>query len=84
MNEGYFMGKVIEVGKFKFIYGKDLSHKSVIVLKIELFDNQIIQVRGYDEIADKILRSEFEFVCIRGILRTEGFIQILEIEKVYI
>lgn len=82
MNEGYFIGKVIETGKFKFVYGTDLSHKSVITLKIQLLDKQIIQIRGYDEVADKILRNEYKFICVRGMLRTEGFVQILEIERV--
>lgn len=82
MNLGYFIGEVIYVGKFKFVYGEDLTHKSVICLKIKLLDGEIINLRGYDEIADKILRNDFKFVYICGRLRTDGYIQIKEIEKI--
>jgi hypothetical protein len=82
MNEGYFLGEIIDVGKFKFIYGGDLIHKSVICLKMKLIDGQIVNLRGYDEVADLILRNEFKFVYISGKLKTEGYIQIKEIEKI--
>ena len=36
MNIGYFGGKVIDVGKFKFIYGNDLVHKSMIDISVLL------------------------------------------------
>lgn len=82
MNEGYFLGEIIDVGKFKFIYEGSLIHKSVICLKMKLIDGQIIDLRGYDEVADLILRNKFRFVYISGRIKTEGYIQIKEIEKV--
>lgn len=82
MNEGFFLGRIKYVDKFKFIYGKDLSHKSVIKLLVELCNQTIIEVRGYDDIADKILRNEFRFVYIYGELKTEGYIFIREIEGI--
>jgi len=80
MNRGFFLGKVLSIGKFKFIYGENLIHKSMIELTVELFDGNIVIFRGYDNIADYILQNEFEFVYIEGILRTEGFLEIIEIE----
>ncbi|MBP3597394.1 MAG: hypothetical protein J6J60_08380 [Clostridia bacterium] len=82
MNEGFFLGRIKYVDKFKFIYGKDLSYKSVIKLLVELYDQTIIEVRGYDDIADKILMNGFRFVYIYGELKTEGYILIREIEGI--
>ena len=79
MNIGYFGGKVIDVGKFKFIYGNDLVHKSMIDISVLLNDGKEVKFRGYDEVADEILRNDFEFVYITGKLRTDGFVEITEI-----
>lgn len=82
MNVGYFGGKITEVGKFKFIYGDDLTHKSMIDIWVTLSDEGIVKFRGYDDMADKILRNEFEYVYITGKVRTDGFVEITGIEKV--
>ena len=81
MNIGYFGGKVIDVGKIKFIYGNDLVHKSMIDISVLLNDGKEVKFRGYDEVADEILRNDFEFVYITGKLRTDGFVEITEISK---
>lgn len=49
MNIGYFGGKVTDVGKFKFIYGDDLTHKSMIDIWVTLSDDRIVKFRGYDD-----------------------------------
>ncbi len=82
MNEGCFLGEVIYVDKFKFVYGNDLTHKAMIEILVKLADKQELTFRGYDDIADYILRNEFEFVYIEGQLRGEGYIEIKEIEKI--
>ncbi len=82
MNEGYFLGEVIYIDKFKFIYGNDLTHKSMIELIVKLLDKQELIFRGYDEVADSILQNKFKFVYILGKLRTEGYIEIKEIGKI--
>lgn len=82
MNEGYFLGEIIKTNQFKFIYGNDLTHKAMIEITVKLVDKEIITFRGYDYVADKILREKFRFVYIIGELRTEGFIEIKEIEKI--
>lgn len=82
MNEGYFLGQVIDIGKFKFIYGKDLRHKAMIEITVKLVDKEILIFRGYDDIADDILKNKFKFVYILGQLRTTGYIEIKEIGKI--
>lgn len=82
MNEVHCLGEVIDIGKFKFIYGRNLPYKSVINMEVKLVDGQIITARGYDEIADDILRNEFKFVYIYGQLRTDGYVQIRQIKNI--
>ena len=81
MNKVFFIGEIIYVSKFKFIYGKNLIHKSVISMKLRLSDGEIAYLRGFDEIADEILRNDFKFVYIQGHLKTEGY---TKIDKIYI
>lgn len=82
MNEGFFIGQVIYVDKFKFIYSQKLIHKSVISIMLRLQDGEIVNFKGFDDIADKILRNDFKFVYIYGRLRTNGYIQIEEINEI--
>ncbi len=81
MNYGFFLGEVIDIDKFKFIYGKNLRYKSMIEIKVKLIDKQEVIFRGYDEIADKIARSKLKFVFIYGYIR-QGYIQIKEIQEI--
>lgn len=82
MNEVYLLGKVLKIGKFRFVYGKNLLHKSMMEMVIETVDNMKIVCRGYDNMADKILREEYSIVLIYGRLKTDGFVEIVSIEKV--
>lgn len=82
MNKVFLIGEIIYTGKFKFIYGRNLIHKSVISIKVKLIGGEIVYLRGFDEIADEILRSDFKFVYIQGELKTEGYIKINQIEKI--
>ena len=86
MNECFFIGEVIEVGKFKFILNSKIKHKSEIILKVKLFDGNSINAIAYDEKADYILRNDFltSIVFIQGRLEDrpkEIQINILYIEK---
>ncbi len=73
----------MEIDKFKFIYGKNLTHKAVIKMNVKLCDKTVIEFKTFDDIADKILRNEFKFVYICGQIKSEGYVQIKEIEEVY-
>lgn len=81
MNIVIILGKVIKTYKFKFIYGGNLIHKSIIKINVKSFGGEEIECIGYDDIADEILRNEFKFVCIQGSLRTEGYVEISKIIK---
>lgn len=81
MNIVFILGSVIKTYKFKFIYGGNLIHKSIIKIKVKTFDGEKIECVGYDNIADEIIRNEFKFVCIQGTLRTEGYVEISKIIK---
>lgn len=74
MNECFFIGNVIEVGKFKFIINPEIQYKSEIITKIKLLDGNIIKVVAYDEVADYILRNNLmnSTVFIRGKLRNKS------------
>ena len=54
----------------------------MIDIWVTLSDDRLVRFRGYDDMADKILRNEFEFVYITGKVRTDGFVEITDIEKV--
>ena len=81
MNIVFIAGRVVKTYKFKFIYGGSLIHKSIIKIKVKTFEGEEIECIGYDNIADKILRNEFKFVCVQGSLRTEGYVEISKIIK---
>lgn len=79
MNECFLIGEIISKGSFKFIFNGRGKNKSVIKLTIKLLDGTIVECKGYDEIADEILRNEYKFVFINGILKTDGFVRIITI-----
>lgn len=59
MNVCFFIGEVLEIGKFKFIVNPKIHFKSEITMKIKLIDGNIISVIAYNEVADYILRNNF-------------------------
>lgn len=81
MNEVYLLGRVIEIGEFKFIYGGNLLHKSIIELVIETVSGTRIVCRGYDDVADRIFREEFGVVLIFGRLKSKGYVEVVSVEK---
>lgn len=68
MNIGFFIGKILEIEKFKFIINSKDGRKSRIVIKVELLDGNIIKAIAYDETADYILRNDYfeKEVFIKG------------------
>ena len=68
MNIGFFIGKILEIEKFKFIINSKDGRKSRIVIKVELLDGKIIKAIAYDETADYILRNDYfeKEVFIKG------------------
>lgn len=85
MNKGFFIGKLIQKGDFRFILNKKKKHKSQIIGDIKLLDNTVIKFIGYDEMADYIYRKEFKYVYIYGNLIEINklfYIEIKEIKEV--
>ena len=68
MNIGFFIGKILEIEKFKFIINSKDGRKSRIVINVELLDGNIIKAIAYDETADYILRNDYfeKEVFIKG------------------
>lgn len=82
MNEVYLIGKVIKLGEFRFIYGDVLVHKSLIKLWIETTDENVIECWAYDDIADQVLRNDFNVVMLCGKIKSKGYVVINSIESI--
>lgn len=85
MNKCFFIGKLIEKENLKFILNKKKKHKSQIIGKMQLLDETIINIIGYDEMADYMYRNELEYIYISGSLieiNNLFFVEIEEIKKV--
>ena len=87
MNECFFIGKIIKIGKFKFICSSKTKHMSEIKIKLKLLDGTIINVIGYDAVADYILRNvhneNIVFINGRVICKLkEIYIKMCHIEKI--
>lgn len=63
MNECFFMGKIITNIDFKFIVNSK-KYYSISIFKIELNNQSIITVKGYNEIADFCYKSLIKNNCI--------------------
>ena len=50
MNEVFLIGKVITDVNFNFII--ESKHNSIVEFKIKTLDNQVLNIRTYDELAD--------------------------------
>lgn len=79
MNECFLIGKIIKRGEFRFILGDNLYNKSAIELLLKTNNNQEIRCVAFDKIADFIYHKECKYVCIRGKLKTKGYVKISEI-----
>lgn len=85
MNEVYLFGKVIKLGEFRFIYGDALAHKSLIKLWIETADEKnVIECWAYDDLADQVLRNDFNVVMLCGKIKSKGYVVINSIESIKI
>lgn len=56
MNEVFLIGKVMQEVEFDFLF-RDNRHISIAKIKVILSDSSIIEVFGYNEIADKLYRN---------------------------
>ena len=88
MNIVVILGKVVSEVEFNFIYDRYISvnsekekaglemymHTSVAKCKIELSNNSVIEIQGYDDVADFMYRhlKEKDVVWLEGALGENG------------
>ena len=85
INLCFLKGKIIDITDYKFIYDKNKKsignkHICIIKLQIEIEDNQIIWLKGYNEIADFIYQKlkNGDEIFIKGSFNNN----IIEIERI--
>ena len=81
MNMCFIIGKIVSKIEFNFILNS--NNISIVKFKIELKNKSIIDVKGYDEIADWCYQNleETDEVEIYGEINSKMEIIILDIEK---
>ena len=83
MNIVMISGKIISEVDFNFIYNKNKKekHTSIAMCKLQLEDDSIIDVYGYDEVADYLYRNSNKYVYAEGRIDTNMMVEILKVEK---
>lgn len=92
MNNVFLIGKVISDIEYKFIYDRfknvcyDEKYKHIAIARcyIKLQNSSIIEIYGYDEIADKIYRKLKieDNIFFEGYLDSNGKIEIENFENI--
>ena len=81
MNIVITSGKIISDIDFNFIYNKDKKEKhiSIAMCKIQLNNGSIVDIYGYDEIADFLYRNNVKKIWIEGCLDNNMMIEIIKL-----
>lgn len=79
MNECFFLGKIVDIYNFKFIYNKTFKYKCIVKFKLELLNTEYIEILAFDELIDKVLINKFKFVYIHAELIENMNIRLKEI-----
>ena len=68
MNIVIISGKMVSNVDFKFIYIKDKKERytSIAMCKLKLDNGSIVDIYGYDDVADYLYRNNLEYVFIEG------------------
>ena len=77
MNIVIINGKIVSEVDFNFIYNKNKKekHTSIAMCKLKLDDDSIIDVYGYDEVADYLYRNSDKYVWIEGRIDTNMMVE---------
>ena len=80
MNECFLIGKIVSDIKYNFIIKS--QNKAVAEFKIKTLDNNMIEVYGYNEVADNCYSKlkEGDVILINGEIRRVGKIELKAIE----
>ena len=88
MNIVIICGKIVSEIDFKFIYDRyknikiehkeKYKHTSIAKCKVKLLNNSIVEIYGYDEIADYMYRNfkENQIIALEGNLDSEMKIEV--------
>ncbi len=76
MNECFLIGKIVSDIKYNFIIKS--KNKAVAEFKITTLDNNMIEVYGYNEVADKCYSKlkEGDIILINGEIRSNGKLEL--------
>ena len=76
-------GKIVSEVDFNFIYNKNKKekHTSIAMCKLKLDDDSIIDVYGYDEVADFLYQNSTANVWAEGTIDINMMVEIIEINK---
>ena len=86
MNICFLIGKIISDIKFDFIIGNNKYFNkekvTIVRFKIELLDGNIVNVIGYNSIADKCFRKlkKDKIIIIQGVINSLGKIEIKDFD----
>ena len=81
MNIVIISGEIVSSIDFNFIYRKDKKekHTSIAMGKLKLDNGSIIDIYGYDDIADTLYSSESAYLLIEGKLDHHMMVEVLQI-----
>lgn len=81
MNACFLIVKIIEKIEYKFIIQS--KNKAIVKFKAKLLNGNIVKIKAYDEIADKIYRKHNidDYILINGYL-DGNCIQIIAFDKI--
>ena len=81
MNRCFLIGKIVSELGFKFVVNSKI--KSICFFKIELSNNSIVEIVGYNLIADSCYRrlKKGMYVTVEGMIENKGRFIVIEIVK---
>lgn len=82
MNFCFISGKIINDVNIKFIL--EGKHNSIVILKLKLLDDSVIEAVAYNEVADYCYRylKKDDLILVEGRLNTKMKIIIKRVEKI--
>lgn len=78
MNVVVITGKIVSDVDFKFIYNKEKKekHTSIAMCKLVLDNGSIVDIYGYDEVADYLYMNNNKYIFVEGIIDSNMMIEI--------
>ena len=82
MNVIIISGRIVSEIEFRFIYNKDKKekHTAIAIGKLELDNGSIVDIYGYDEIADILYSNNSKYIYVDGILHNNMQIEVVSVQ----